>query len=291
MRQTAAVDLSAQLNSPLTQLFQISSYLPRIAHVERILQDLTRRVENIQRHLSLPPQTPLMPEGDDGGGLHQDPSDGIGSIAFHNEQEAGFFGEFAETACSSPITLAEHASPERVGPSSNIAFTRCTVRAITAVLNRRQRPGAHATSESNLVRPVPLVSRPPSPATQSIGLPAVTIEAQSPFCVPRQEETSSLIDRYFESTGALFPFIHKETFMQKYHHSRSTNFTSVHRTWLGLLYMVMAMASSTALDNTPDEGQRSTDSDIFYQRARAVCERNVRIGNSLENGEIVACLT
>jgi hypothetical protein len=128
------------------------------------------------------------------------------------------------------------------------------------------------------------VSRPTSPRRRSLGLPAVSIEAQSPFCLPPQDDTIALIHKYFNTTGELFPFIYKEGFLKEYQDARLSNFSKVSRTWLGLLYMVLAMAINAANDGDVTAAQRRAESDVFYQRARAVCERSVRIGASLENG-------
>jgi hypothetical protein len=173
------------------------------------------------------------------------------------------------------------------GSSSNIAFTRCTVRAITAILKRCNASAvASVSSEGANASHVLHVSRPTSPRRRSLGLPAVSIEAQSPFCLPPQDDTIVLIHKYFNTTGTLFPFIHKEGFLKEYREARLSNFSKVSRTWLGLLYMVLAMAINAAPDGDVTAAQRIAESDVFYQRARAVCERSVRIGASLENGMI-----
>jgi hypothetical protein len=177
----------------------------------------------------------------------------------------------------------------RQGSSSNIAFTRCTVRAITAILKRSSGSAkASMSSEPAYASHVLHVSRPTSPRRRSLGLPAVSIEAQSPFCLPPQDDTIALIHKYFNTTGELFPFIYKEGFLKEYQDARLSNFSKVSRTWLGLLYMVLAMAINAANDGDVTAAQRRAESDVFYQRARAVCERSVRkwyASNLRSNGD------
>jgi hypothetical protein len=103
--------------------------------------------------------------------------------------------------------------------------------------------------------------------------------------VPSSGDTLELINLYFNVTGELFPFIHKQEFLDAYYAAAASDFRTANRTWLGLLYMILAMATSVKSDSHVDILQRSADSDVFYQRARAVCETNVRVALSLENGK------
>ncbi|KAI0410908.1 fungal-specific transcription factor domain-containing protein [Xylaria grammica] len=59
---------------------------------------------------------------------------------------------------------------------------------------------------------------------------------------------SSMIQAYFAKTGHSPPFIHEESFLRSYHKMKMSNFGKVRRTWLGLLNIVFAMA--TTLSNT-----------------------------------------
>lgn len=154
------------------------------------------------------------------------------------------------------------------------------------MLDRNRNPDAPETAAAETAsgRNVLRVSRPSSPRRRTLGLSAASIEASSPFCVPAPSDTLELINRYFKVTGELFPFINQAEFLATYHTAAASNFRSANRTWLGLLYMVLAMATSATSDSQLNATQRGADSNVFYQRARAVCETNVRVALSLENG-------
>jgi Fungal specific transcription factor domain len=102
--------------------------------------------------------------------------------------------------------------------------------------------------------------------------------------LPPDNETRDLLRRYFSNTGLLFPFIHESSFIQEYDAMRSETIPRVRRTWLGLLNMVLAMATSTSADPEKSSTVRRKESDVFYQRGYELCKRQVLRGASLETG-------
>lgn len=93
-----------------------------------------------------------------------------------------------------------------------------------------------------------------------------------------------LIKQYFSDTGLLFPYLHEETFLDTYAEMKRTNFTKVRRTSLGLLNMVMALATSTTVGNDMSAEQRAEVSNVYYQRAVSLCDKQILRGTSLEIG-------
>ena len=102
--------------------------------------------------------------------------------------------------------------------------------------------------------------------------------------------TRDLITRCFSNTGLLFPYLHEQTFLETYAQMRKDNFTRVQRTWLGLLNMVLGFASSTTEEIDLPAKKRATDSDVYYQRALLLCEKQLMRGTSLELG-MLSCIT
>ncbi|KAJ5099147.1 transcriptional regulatory protein GAL4 [Penicillium argentinense] len=63
---------------------------------------------------------------------------------------------------------------------------------------------------------------------------------------------------------------------------RKDNFTRVRRTWLGLLNIVLAIATSLRSEGDLPAGKRIQESDIYIQRANGLCDRDSKRNASLE---------
>lgn len=129
------------------------------------------------------------------------------------------------------------------------------------------------------------VSRPPSPGP---GRRGATFRASdppaNPFDMPSPDRTLQLILQYFGNTGLLFPYIHRESFLATYHDAVATSFRKVRRSWLGLLNMILAMSVSTSPLDDRGAQRRMAESGVFFHRAMALCEKQIRFGASLEIG-------
>lgn len=130
------------------------------------------------------------------------------------------------------------------------------------------------------------VSRPSSPIPNGVRLAIERRETQALFTLPPGEETLALIQHFFASTGVLFPYIHENSFLNTYFQMRATTFHTVKRSWLGLLNIILAMATSTSSTSNLCATERTEASDIFFCRARALCDKQIRHGTSLEVGKI-----
>lgn len=129
------------------------------------------------------------------------------------------------------------------------------------------------------------VSRPPSPVPTRQGRVAGLDKVVNLYALPPDTQVMDLIRRYFNDTGYLFPYIHEETFLQTYIEFRGQAQPKVRRTWLGLLNMVLAIATKVTVDSRVDAERRSEESNIFYQRALGLCQKQIMRGTSLEVGE------
>lgn len=104
------------------------------------------------------------------------------------------------------------------------------------------------------------------------------------YALPSEERTWSLIQQYFHKTGQLLPFIHEPSFCKTYLQMKNERFRAVRRTWLGLLNIILAIAASlSAKDDIPVD-KRIQESDIYYQRANGLCDRDSKRNASLEMG-------
>ena len=70
--------------------------------------------------------------------------------------------------------------------------------------------------------------------------------------------------------------------METYRTFRASKFTSVRRTWAGLLNIVLAMGSSMDPGTTKNAVSRAQKSSVFYQRAVKLCSKSSIKGASLE---------
>lgn len=141
--------------------------------------------------------------------------------------------------------------------------------------------------EYTITSHIPRISRPPSP------IPILTDHSDAasigtePFILPPQQDTLHLIELYFSSTGTLFPYIDKDGFLQTYRQLTSTNMVSVRRSWLGLLNVILAMATNanTGYDATLSAQERTSKSNVYFRRASVLCDRQIRHGTSVEIGK------
>lgn len=166
------------------------------------------------------------------------------------------------------MIFVEEQSSAFFGESSNINFTQLLLRgiaavhqpspAVTSALERDSALGESiiaGVSQSHPFHPVPLSSH----------------QDTSPTTLPSVEEMDSLLDIYFDTAGAVFPFIHEKTMRKTYTECRLNGFTRARRTWLGTLNMIFAMASSFDRDHVPSAKKRFERSNVFYKRALELC--------------------
>ncbi|KAJ5949651.1 hypothetical protein N7454_001235 [Penicillium verhagenii] len=179
----------------------------------------------------------------------EDSVDAMGAISFADEEDSGFFG-----------------------PSSNIAFLRHLSGAV-AQQGYLLSPGAGAgDTEGGFIS----VSKPHSAIRQ----PAQ--EKVNVFALPPHSETLALVNLYFSNTGLLYPYIYPSTFLATYHRMARENFANVRKTWLGLLNMILAMATITAESEGASADTRIAESDVFYQRGLGLCGGELWRGTTLE---------
>ncbi|VUC26112.1 unnamed protein product [Clonostachys rosea] len=189
----------------------------------------------------------------------EDSIDGMGAIKFTDEEDWGYFG-----------------------PSSNIAFLRHISLGMARIGNWQEA----FPSPSNQAREVSggmSVSRPhqaddeAAERRQYHARGGVNI-----YALPSEARTWSLIREYFQKTGQLLPFIHEEWFCATYFEMKRSNFTMARRTWLGLLNIILAMAATLFVESNMSAEERIEESDVYYQRANGLCDKESRRNISVE---------
>jgi hypothetical protein len=176
------------------------------------------------------------------------------------------------------------------GPSSNIAFTRHISRAVAQVTNINQSLFATGNNAEfgQFDAGVISVSQPVSPSGRiSENRTGKGTERNNVniYALPPESRARELMSQYFSNTGLLFPYIHAGTFLETYEEMKRNNFTKVRRTWLGLFNIVLALSTSTAVQEDMSAEKRARDSDAYYQRALGLCDKLIMRGTSLEIGQ------
>lgn len=170
------------------------------------------------------------------------------------------------------------------GPSSNIAFLRHISLALPQVSERFETRDMNIATSSTTADWMH-VSRPQAALT---GITITQLgDKVNIYALPPEARTWQLISEYFQKTGQLLPFIHEQSFCDTYFEMKHTGFTMARRTWLGLLNIILAMACTLTVDGYATAEERIAESDVYYQRANCLCERESRRNISLELGEIL----
>lgn len=129
------------------------------------------------------------------------------------------------------------------------------------------------------------VTRPSSPTVSSSYLRSPVRQKVNPFALPAEAEVLRLIQKFFTTTGLLFPYLDEGTFVKTYQQSVSSNVCTPRRSWLALLNVVLAMATHTGWDRRTNASNIGDHSDLFFQRALLLCEVDMRCATSLEIGQ------
>lgn len=197
----------------------------------------------------------------------QAPTDGMG-ISFVDENDFAFYGQ-----SDNPVAAHTLIPP---GPSSNIYFMRSIIRTLSSSRSSEetQTPTALMSTAESILK----ASR-----TQSSTIIQPDGGIKSPYALPTVSDMQQLLLIYFSNTSLMFPFIHEPSFMDDFVAAQNTGFAKVRLTWLGLLNMIFAMATSVG---PCDESikDRFAQSHIYYERATQLCHKEMLRGTTIETG-------
>lgn len=177
------------------------------------------------------------------------------------------------------------------GPSSNIQFMRNMRSALAVVLSDiPPQPANGAQAESDLYESTRnehmlQVSRPQSPVRHGRSAwPIAKPSMRSVRSLPPDNEVQPLLHRYFSDTGLLFPYIHAASFYKAYNEFKTSRVRRARRSWMGLLYAILAIATTTSGEDSTSVDQRAADADAFFTRAEELCLSDTMNGAGVETG-------
>lgn len=172
-----------------------------------------------------------------------------------------------------------------LGPSSNITLTRSISRMVAWLGNVAYPWPSPVDQDKMPLAFVGTLYRPESTSILSLTRVSHAGEPFDEFAVPPEYETKRLLSHFFSQLGVLFPVLHRPTFMQDYAQLKVCGARNMRKSWLGLLNIVLALATtSIVLDNSPSDS-RAAEAQVYYQRAMALCDRCAVARASLEIGE------
>ncbi|KIX01347.1 uncharacterized protein Z518_09072 [Rhinocladiella mackenziei CBS 650.93] len=183
------------------------------------------------------------------------PVDGMGAVILENEEILTFFG-----------------------PSSNITFTR-HITQMVARLGHLANPWTSSVVDNPSLT---FLNIPHSPLNVYDLRKGQGREVLDPFALPSQHQMEQLIGHYFSDTGLLFPNLHRPSFLESYVQMKEHGPTSMRRTWLAMLNMVLALATITIDRDDAAAETRAAEAQKYYERAAALCDVTVLSGTSLE---------
>jgi hypothetical protein len=103
--------------------------------------------------------------------------------------------------------------------------------------------------------------------------------------LPPDQQVKALIRQYFSETGMLFPYINERVFWEDYHVFSQSGKRSIRKSWLGLLNMILAMATSTGTRKDMPMEDRYSQSEVYFTRAKTLCMDHMLTGASVEIGK------
>lgn len=165
------------------------------------------------------------------------PSEGTGPFA--SEDEDCYFGRLE--------LFPEESAKPASGPSSNIALCRQIARSLS-MLSYNAQPN---TGETWSV-PRPQESPSMSSGDESSQKYAASGSTFNAFALPPMDKVREMVETYFQWTGLMYPFIHKDSFMSTLAVVERSDWTKVRRTWLGMLSEYLWTCSVQA---TPSNAQ------------------------------------
>ncbi|KZL70537.1 fungal specific transcription factor domain-containing protein [Colletotrichum tofieldiae] len=278
------IDCVYAANSGASNALVPKQYLEKVEHrladVEEEISRLKRLVPssflNEKQHVIFPRSNSCraeehsestQPEGslnaEDGSitGITPDATDGVGTIEFTTGESWAYFG-----------------------PSSNIAFTRIIRRTLDHLLHRTQRAEGRVTTSTpgeSAKQHILAVSRSQSPISDSFD-PRKLEKPSEASRLPPEDEVTSLVRQFFGDTGILFPYIHEESFWKTFAHFRSIGMRNARYSWLALLNMILALATSTTSASGLGLGDRQAISEAHYRRAKSLSMTDMMTGANVE---------
>ena len=120
-----------------------------------------------------------------------------------------------------------------------------------------------------------------APQLNQDGSPPSRSTSRSFAKLPAQTEVVDLVEKFFENTALLFPFIRKQRLLDIYDEFQNTKIVNANQTAVCILNMVIALAAVFSRSNNDTE-QRFRKGDTFLQAALQALEGSKRQHATLE---------
>ncbi|KAL2827912.1 fungal-specific transcription factor domain-containing protein [Aspergillus pseudoustus] len=139
---------------------------------------------------------------------------------------------------------------EYFGASSNVAFLRFIVKSV-----------------GHLVDAVPDTSRSTMDVSTANPLSEDGQKGNAnPLTLPPQEQADALLRLYFSTVNLFMPCIHEPSFRETYLEMQRSGLGSVRRSWLGILHVILAIATNVMSPTSPTH-ERAAQSNLYFDRA------------------------
>ncbi|OAA70422.1 Transcription factor [Cordyceps fumosorosea ARSEF 2679] len=260
-----AVDSTTNI---IVQKDYVSGLEQRLKKVEHILQ---RHDDLLTGHLSacapagdpyeeLPGSTLPLRDGPANDGIEIDASV-IDSGESESEAEARTDGL--------AITFVDERAAAYFGESSNIGFVRYLLASVSSIWGVKKPEGPQLSKGDNADgKRGTILSSEHSPLG---ALPTTPQSLATSSRLPPVGDMEVMINRYFNTMGLLFPFLHEATFRYTYDAFKASGFNKVRQTWLGELNLIFAIASNINRKQGKTSKQCFQESLVYYRRAMSLC--------------------
>jgi hypothetical protein len=117
------------------------------------------------------------------------------------------------------------------------------------------------------------------------GLPVQVDHEVDPYILPPNARLSAMLDLFFTDINSNWGYLYEPAFRDTFSHAKDTGFKHVRRSWLGLLNVILAMATRRQnVDTESEDGIRDASS-MYFSRALVLITRTIFQGPNLETGE------
>lgn len=230
----------------------------RLDNMERLLEKLVSKDD-----VGIPPYAPHSPPDTLSMPATQlnDNVDGMGCMTFADEDDAGHFGREISTLETLVCIVQSSLTGNQIslGPTSNATFLQHIITAVKG-LQRVNNPQSSLESQSEWPSPNLAAKKPPPTVTSNISTDSSEL--------PPYDKTIALLQRYFQFTGDMFPYLHKATILSYLghgHQPRQEEFQPEERC---LVNTCLAFASvHGAPDHTRKDNMRSAR--VYFEVARS----------------------
>ncbi|KAH2595429.1 hypothetical protein KXW93_001859 [Aspergillus fumigatus] len=158
---------------------------------------------------------------------------------------------------------------EYFGSSSNVAFLRMIMKSVG------HRPDPVFRNSDSAINPSTGIGQPRGNDSDArFTRPPITTPLsegrqqahEDPLKLPSAEEAERLLRFYFTTVNLMIPCIHEGSFRETYSRMQSHGLSSVSRSWLGILNVILAIATNV-LSPTSPTCERAAKSNIYFEQA------------------------